>query len=268
MFNLSGQVIIVTGAMGQLGSRFALALLERGGQVAVVDISIDTAARTARYGKQEKNPNILFVQADITSRTSLTEALQMIGTHWDAPSGLINAAALDSPPNAPAEENGPFETYPSASLDKVMEVNVKGTMLCCQVFGGAMAEAGRGSIVNICSTYGLVSPDQRLYDYRRAKGVPFYKPVSYSASKSALVNLTKYLATYWAGQGVRVNTLTLGGVFNGQDPEFLAEYCARVPMGRMADEDDYNGAVIFLLSNAASYMTGSNLVIDGGWTAW
>ena len=131
-----------------------------------------------------------------------------------------------------------------------------------------MAEAGRGSIVNICSTYGLVSPDQRLYDYRRAKGVPFYKPVSYSASKSALVNLTKYLATYWAGQGVRVNTLTLGGVFNGQDPEFLAEYCARVPMGRMADEDDYNGAVIFLLSNAASYMTGSNLVIDGGWTAW
>lgn len=268
MFDLSGQIIIVTGAMGQLGSRFALTLLEKGARVAVVDNSIDPVAKAKRFGEQIGASNILFVEADVTSRQSLIEALQKISAHWGAPFGLINAAALDSPPDAPAEENGPFETYPSASWDKVMEVNVKGTMLSCQVFGGAMAEAGRGSIINICSTYGLVAPDQRLYDYRRTEGAVFFKPVSYSASKSALLNLTRYLATYWAGCGVRVNTLTLGGVFNDQDPKFLAEYCARVPMGRMADKDDYNGAIIFLLSNAAAYMTGSNLVIDGGWTAW
>ena len=149
-----------------------------------------------------------------------------------------------------------------------MEVNVKGLMQCCQVIGGAMASSGRGSIVNISSIYGLVSPDQRIYEYRRKDGMEFYKPLAYAASKSALLNLTRHLATYWADQMVRVNTLTFGGVFNDQDDEFLEGYCSRVPLGRMAREDEYNGSVVFLLSDAASYMTGSNLVIDGGWTAW
>jgi NAD(P)-dependent dehydrogenase (short-subunit alcohol dehydrogenase family) len=181
---------------------------------------------------------------------------------------LINNAALDSPPGAPVEENGPFESYPESSWDRVMEVNVKGVFLACQAVGGRMAAEGRGSILNICSTYGLVSPDQRLYEYRQRGGEPFYKPVAYSASKSALLNLTRYLAVYWAGSGVRVNTLTFGGVFNGQAQEFLAAYAARVPLGRMAREEEYSGAVVFLLSDASSYMTGANLVIDGGWTAW
>jgi NAD(P)-dependent dehydrogenase (short-subunit alcohol dehydrogenase family) len=210
----------------------------------------------------------MFIAADVTRRGSLEAALRQVESAWGVPQGLINNAALDAPPNAPAEENGPFETYPESSWDKVMEVNVKGVLLCCQVFGGQMAAAGRGSIVNISSIYGLVSPDQGIYGYRRKNGAQFYKPVAYSASKSALLNLTRYLATYWAGRNVRVNSLTFAGVFNNQDPEFLANYCAKVPLGRMAREDEYNGAVIFLLSQAASYMTGSNVIIDGGWTAW
>jgi NAD(P)-dependent dehydrogenase (short-subunit alcohol dehydrogenase family) len=149
-----------------------------------------------------------------------------------------------------------------------MDVNVKGVFLCCQVFGGAMAEAGRGSIINISSIYGVVSPNQGLYEYRRRRGETFYKPVAYSVSKSALLNLTRYLATYWARQGVRVNTLTLAGVFNDQAPEFLEAYTNHIPIGRMAEPEDYNGAVLFLASDASRYMTGANLVVDGGWTAW
>ena len=130
-----------------------------------------------------------------------------------------------------------------------------------------MSKAGKGSIINIASIYGVVSPDQNLYEYRRKRGEVFYKPVAYSASKSGVLNLTRYLAVYWAKQGVRVNSLTIAGVFNNQEQAFLDVYCGRIPVGRMANADDYNGAVLFLASEASRYMTGTNLVIDGGWTA-
>jgi NAD(P)-dependent dehydrogenase (short-subunit alcohol dehydrogenase family) len=271
LFDVRDQVVVITGGLGQLGREFSVALAARGARVAVLDLQAGDAGAIEKWLEgidSQLRENFFFAAVDVTDRASIEAALERVTRHWSTPSALINNAALDSPPGAPAEENGPFETYPEASWDKVMDVNVKGVLLCCQVIGGAMAEVGRGSIINIGSIYGLVSPDQRLYEYRQKSGAPFFKPVAYSASKSALINLTRYLATYWAARNVRVNMLTFAGVFNHQDEEFLKNYCARMPLGRMARSDEYSGAVIFLLSNAASYMTGSNVVLDGGWTAW
>jgi len=268
LFDIDNKVIVVTGGLGQLGRQFSLALLERGAKVAVFDLGVRNARASKQLSPRAETGELMALAVDVTKRNSVEAALAQVNAKWGAPHGLINAAALDSPPDAPAEENGPFESYPEKSWNQIIDVNLKGVFLCCQVAGGQMAAAGRGSIINIGSTYGLVSPDQRIYEYRRATGIPFFKPVAYAASKSGLLNLTRYLATYWAERNVRVNMLTLGGVFNNQDTDFLRAYTARVPLGRMAREDEYNGAVIFLISDASAYMTGSNLVVDGGWTAW
>jgi NAD(P)-dependent dehydrogenase (short-subunit alcohol dehydrogenase family) len=266
LFSVEGRVVVVTGGLGQLGRQFSQGLIERGARVAIFDAG--HAAATAAAWLDANGEALMSVAVDVTNRASIEAGTAQVTARWGVPHALVNAAALDSPPGAPPEENGPFETYPESSWDRVMSVNVKGTMLCCQVLGAAMAAEGRGSIVNVSSIYGVVSPDQRLYEYRRTGGETFFKPAAYATSKSAILNLTRYLATYWAPRNVRVNTVTFGGVFNQQDQRFLDGYTARVPMGRMAREDEYTGAILFLISNASSYMTGSNLVIDGGWTAW
>ncbi len=268
LFTLKDKVVVITGGLGQLGRRYTETILQRGGRVISIDIASDNVQLDANLAQARKDERLLLLKGDVTSRDSLVRCMEQIEKASQTPHGLINNASLDSPPNAPAEENGPFETYPGSSWDDVMAVNVKGVFLACQVFGGAMARAQRGSIINVGSTYGVVSPDQRLYQYRRSRGENFFKPVAYSASKSALYNLSRYLATYWGANGVRVNTITLGGVFNNQDKAFMDAYNARVPLGRMANEGDYDGAIVFLLSDASCYMTGANLVVDGGWTAW
>lgn len=268
LFSVDSKVVVVTGGLGQLGSQFARTLLDMGAAVAVLDLPERTRDAPSVLAEWMSSDRLACIEADVTSRASLEAALASVSEKLGTPDGLVTTAAIDSPPGGSTAENPPFEQYPESAWQLVMDVNVKGVFLCCQVFGGAMAAAGRGSIVNISSIYGLVSPDQRVYEYRRRRGEEFYKPVAYSVSKSALLNLTRYLATHWAARGVRVNTLTFGGVFNGQDEEFVAEYSARVPMGRMARPDEYNGAIVFLLSDASSYMTGSNTVIDGGWTSW
>jgi NAD(P)-dependent dehydrogenase (short-subunit alcohol dehydrogenase family) len=257
LFDLSGRIAVVTGALGQLGQVYVAGLAERGMRVASFDIATG-----------EIPDGVRAYEVDVTDRASIARALDQLVGEWGVPHVLVNNAALDSPPDAPAEEVGPFEDYPEASFDAVIDVNVKGTFLCCQAVGGAMAREGRGSIVNVSSVYGLLSPVQELYAFRRDRGETFVKPVAYSVSKAAILNLTRYLATYWAKAGVRVNTLTLAGVWNDQAQEFLDAFAARSPMGRMLDAREALGAVVFLASDASSYVTGSNVVVDGGWSAW
>jgi NAD(P)-dependent dehydrogenase (short-subunit alcohol dehydrogenase family) len=262
IFDLSGKVAIVTGASGQLGGEYVKTLLDAGAAVAAFDVAVNNPKSQLQGITSNK---LLTVHVDITKRASLTEGLETVISGLGNPTILVNNAAIDAPPNATEQETGPFETYPEASWDIMMTVNLKGMFLCCQVIGGYMARTSGGSIINISSIYGILSPDQRIYEY---KSPPFTKPVTYAASKAGVLNLTRYLATYWARKNVRVNTLTLGGVFNNQDEQFLNNYSNKVPLGRMAKQHEYNGAVLFLASDASSYMTGSNLIIDGGYSCW
>lgn len=268
MFELNGKIAVITGGMGQLGVIYAVALVKQGARVAILDLEVEPKIANEIFSAYCENGSITSYAIDITKRADVEAVCGIIKEDFGVADILINNAALDFPPDAPASEVGPFESYPESSFEKVMDVNVKGTVLCCQVFGKEMAENDGGSIINISSIYGILSPCQDIYDYRRTAGEEFYKPVAYSVSKSAILNLTRYLATYWAKSRVRVNTLTLAGVFNDQPKDFLDAYLSRMPVGRMADAEEFIGPVILLASDASSYMTGSNLVVDGGWSAW
>lgn len=269
-FSLVGRTVAVTGAAGMLGGSFARALVGAGASVALLDVTEPSAERLADLEAHATgDARMLAVRCDVRDDASVAQALATIEDALGPVHGLVNAAAIDAVPGvAGARANGPFETGSSDDFSGVLDVNLTGVVRCCRVFGAAMAARGGGSIVNVASTYGLVGPDQRLYEPLREEGVDFFKPAVYTTSKAGIIGLTRYLATYWGAQGVRVNTLSPGGVEAGQDPRFIANYAARTPMGRMARADEYDGAVVFLLSDASSYMTGANLVIDGGFTAW
>ncbi len=265
LFSFTQKNVVITGASGQLGSAYANLFLHLGARVVGLDIR---RSKSDRANLSDYPDFYKFIEVDLTDRNHIKEALRETEIDFGIPNVLINNAAIDSPPNASATENGPFESYPEKSWDKVMDANLKTMFLMCQEFGGAMAESDAPtSIINVSSIYGLVSPDQTLYDYRRLDGEEFYKPIAYSVTKSGVLNFSRYLAVYWAKKNVRVNSLTIAGVFNNQDEEFLKAYCSRIPIGRMAEVEDYFGPLVFLASDASKYMTGANLVIDGGWTA-
>lgn len=273
LFDVTGKICIVTGGLGQIGAQYVKALHERDAKVAVWGRHMDQERAEKKFAEVgvTLDENIRLYQVDIAKKEDLNKALDDIEAVWGTPDVLVNNAGIDTQPSAPPEVSGPFENFPEEVFREVVEVNLVGTFLACQAVGARMKKAGKpGSIINIGSIYGMLSPIQDIYAYKKEMtGVPFIKPVAYSAAKSGIYNLTRYLATYWGRDGIRVNTLTPAGVWRDtQDEIFQGNFCARMPMGRMSREDEYNGSLIFLASNASSFMTGANLVVDGGWTAW
>lgn len=271
LFSVKDKIIIVTGGFGQLGAQYVRELHSRGALVAVLGSTGGEDKINKVFNDIRDSKNIRFYGVNITKVDEITNALDDIENVWGTPDGLINNAGIDTQPSAPPEVSGPFENFPEEVFREVVEVNLVGTFLMTQQVGARMKQAGKsGSIVNIGSIYGVVSPVQDIYSYKKEDtGVPFIKPVAYSAAKSGIYNFTRYCATYWGRDNIRVNTLTLSGVQRAdQDPRFQKNYTARIPIGRMAQANEFNGAIVFLMSDASIYMTGANVVMDGGWTAW
>lgn len=272
LFDVSKKIVVITGGLGQIGAEFVKEFYKRGSRVAVLSRSATAKKAEDILGKElATSDRIGLFSVDITKKDSINNALDLIEKRWGVADVLINNAGIDTQPSAPPEVSGPFEQFPEEVFREVVETNLIGTFLMIQAVGARLVTANKqGSIINIGSIYGMVSPIQDIYSYKEElTGVPFIKPVAYSAAKSGIYNLTRYCATYWAKKGIRVNTFTPSGVWREtQDEHFHANYHARMPMGRMAQADEFNGSMIFLASDASRYMTGSNLVVDGGWTAW
>jgi NAD(P)-dependent dehydrogenase (short-subunit alcohol dehydrogenase family) len=266
-FSLAGRVVVITGGAGLLGSEHAKAVVEARGTPVLLDVDLDGAERRAA----EAGGGAWALRADVTDEASLEAAREAIAERAGRLDALVNNAArnpkVEGPGLAAASR---LENMPLAEWQRDIEVGLTGAFLCSRVFGAAIAARGEGgAIVNIASDLALISPDQRLY---RIDGVADseqpVKPVTYSVVKAGLVGLTRWLATYWADAGVRVNAISPGGVDAGQPPEFTERLTKLIPLGRMARPDEYRAAIVFLLSDASSYMTGHNLVLDGGRTVW
>lgn len=269
-FDLTGRVAVVTGGAGLLGVEFCRTLAEAGAAVAVVDLNPTSANGTADT-LAKNGYKSLALPTDITQPDSVNAMVEKTLAEFGRLDILVNSAALDPKfdPDAAAKGIAPgaFEDYPLGDWNAALNVNLTGMFLVTQACVKQMIEQGKkGSIINICSTYGLNGPDQRIY-IKEGKRVAF-KPVYYTVTKAGVLGFTKYLAAYYAGTEIRVNALTPGGVFNNHEEYFVKNYSAKTILGRMANKDEMNGALLFLASDASSYMTGNNVIVDGGWTAW
>lgn len=269
-FSLTGRVAVITGGAGLLGVQHAEAIAEAGGIPIIVDVDGQRASLVADRIKASFQVEAGSFSCDISNTTAVREMCEAVLSRWGRVDILVNNAARNPKvESAGSKAWSRLENYPLDQWLLDLEVGLTGSLICSQVFGAEMARRGHGVILNIASDLAVIAPDQRLY---RVEGVPPdqqpVKPVSYSVVKHGLIGLTRYLATYWADRGVRVNALSPGGIQNNQDSEFIGRLASLIPMGRMAQPDEYKAAVVFLVSDASSYMTGTNLVIDGGRTVW
>jgi NAD(P)-dependent dehydrogenase (short-subunit alcohol dehydrogenase family) len=265
LFRLDGKVAVVTGGAGILGRGYCRALAERGATVVVADINQEACDELAAQLAADTGASIRGMAVDLSSEASIVDWAKAILEKHSRVDVLMN--------NAAAKAEGffaPLEKYSLQTWNEVMAVNVNAVFLAVRELGPSMAERGNGSIINVSSIYGVVAPDQRIYEgsWYEDLGGAINTPMIYSATKGAVVAMTRYLATYWGPKGVRCNCLTPGGVASGQNEEFDRRYSARVPMGRMAKADEMIGALLYLASDASTYVNGQNLIVDGGWTSW
>lgn len=259
-FDVEGQVVVLTGGAGFLGGEYTRALSAAGAHVVVADVDAGAARETA---DSAPGARALAVEADVTSPDAVDALARRASQEFGGVDTLVNNAALDpkfDPEHAGEREEG-FEEFPLAAWKRSLEVDLTGAFLATRALAPALLESGRGVVVNVASIYGVVGPDQRLYQ----EG---HKPVAYSVTKAGLLGFTRWLATYYAGRPLRANALVLGGVEHGHQQGFRERYAYRTPAGRMARPPEAADALRFLISEASSYMTGSSLVVDGGWTAW
>jgi NAD(P)-dependent dehydrogenase (short-subunit alcohol dehydrogenase family) len=273
LFRLDGRVALVTGGAGLLGRRYCEALLQAGAQVVIGDLD---GARSKALAAELSPTHALGLRQDVTDETSVRDSFGAAVQRFGHLNILVNNAALTvrggSEHLQPVDYFAKFEDYNREVWDRALSVNLTGMLLCAQAAGRQMLQQDPpgGVIVNISSTYGVVAPDQRLYEGVKSPygDTTFNTPVSYAVTKTAVLGLTRYLATYWGRKNIRVNALTPHGVFDNHDESFVQNFVYRSPLGRMARNEEYRGALLFLVSDASSYMTGANLIVDGGWTAW
>ncbi len=264
MFSLKHMVAIVTGALGLLGKEHCRALAGAGAHVVVSDLNEERCREFALT----LTPDALGAGTDVSDAASVSSLLHKTMERFGRIDILVNNAAVNEKFEDPLQhlKMSQFENFPLEVWKKIMDVNVTGVFICSQIIGSVMAEKGKGSIINIASTYGVVAPDQSIYKTPDGQQA-FFKSPAYPVSKGAVIAFTKFLAAYWGHRGVRANTLSPGGVENAQDDFFVRNYSAKTLLGRMAQPSDYKGAIVFLASDASCYMTGANLIVDGGWTA-
>jgi len=272
LFDLTGRVAIITGGAGLLGTRHAMAIAESGGHPVLADLSAEAAVAAAARITEATGVDAMGIRVDVTVKAEVEAMVQEVLDRFGQIDILINNAALTVEGGSSAAKDyfAAFEDYPLDLWERALQVNLTGAFLCSQAVGRVMVRQGRGVVLNIASDVGNISPDHRIY-----RGVvnpyskePFNSPIGYATTKAGLINFTRYLATYWADKGIRVNALSPAGVYDGHERRFVENLTRLIPLGRMADRDEYRGAVLFLVSDASSYMTGANLVVDGGRTAW
>lgn len=264
IFDIKNKTIIITGSAGRLGTEFSHTLSSSGANTILFDLNYKKNAKLESVLTKQYNTKPMAYTVDITNENELVKVVKDVKKKYGKIDCLVNSAFL-SPTNSKESFSTSFEKFPKDLWDQAISVNLTGIFLCCKTVGQVMAKQRHGVIVNISSIYGILGADQRIYGTSKLNS-----SVSYAASKGGVVNLTRYLAAYWHGKNIRVNTMSLGGVLDKSymSKEFIKNYSAKTILNRMANKNEYNGALLFLVSDASSYVTGTNLVIDGGWSAW